>query len=424
MSTRAVVPMAGPVDATVRVPGSKSITNRALVAAALATGASTLRGVLFADDTEAMLGALDDLGVMLEVDRDANRVVVHGVAGRVPPGPAHLDVRLSGTTARFLAPLLGLGRGDYLLDAAPPFRLRPMGPLFAALKELDVVVEETGAPGHLPARIGATGLQGGTVAVPADVSSQFLSGLLLAGPCMTEGLEVSVAGALVSRPYVELTLAVMRAFGAAVEQDGLRTWSVAPSGYRGIDYAIEPDASAASYFLAAAAITRGRVLVPGLGRDALQGDMAFADVLARMGAEVEWTTGGVEVRGAGHLRGIDVDMADISDTAQTLAAVAVFADGPTRVRGIGFIRAKETDRIAAVVTELRRLGVAAEEHADGFTVHPGTPTPGVVRTYDDHRMAMSFALLGLRVPGIEIADPDCVAKTFPDYFAVLEGLRG
>ncbi|MEX2504669.1 MAG: 3-phosphoshikimate 1-carboxyvinyltransferase [Egicoccus sp.] len=423
MNTRAVVPLARPVDASVRVPGSKSITNRALVAAALATGDSTLDGVLFADDTDAMLAALTDLGVRLDVDRAGRSVVVHGVGGRVPAGPAHLDVRLSGTTARFLAPLLGLGDGEYLLDAAPPFRLRPMGPLFAALRELGVAVEESGTPGHLPARLRAAGLQGGAVVVPADVSSQFLSGLLLAGPCTADGLRVEVSGGLVSRPYVEMTLAVMRAFGASITTAGDRSWSVEPSGYRGRDYRVEPDASAASYFLGAAAITDGRVLVPGLGRDALQGDVAFAGVLGRMGAEVAWTPEGVEVRGSGHLRGIDVDMADISDTAQTLAAVAVFADGPTRVRGIGFIRAKETDRIHAVVTELRRLGIRAEEHDDGFTVHPGAPGPGVVQTYDDHRMAMSFALLGLRAPGIEIADPGCVAKTFPEYFPVLEGLR-
>ncbi|HSK24545.1 MAG TPA: 3-phosphoshikimate 1-carboxyvinyltransferase [Egicoccus sp.] len=422
MTTQVVEPLARPVDASVRVPGSKSITNRALVAAALAVGGSTLHGVLFADDTEAMLAALADLGLRLEVDRAGATVVVHGVGGRVPAGPAHLDVRLSGTTARFLAPLLALGDGEYLLDAAPPFRLRPMGPLFAALRDLGVTVEETGTSGHLPARLRTAGLRGGTVAVPADVSSQFLSGLLLAGPCTAEGLLVEVTGAVVSRPYVDMTLAVMRAFGAAVTV-GERAWSVEPTGYRGTDYSIEPDASAASYFLAAAAITQGRVLVPGLGRDALQGDVVFADVLARMGAEVTWTSEGVEVRGTGHLRGVDVDMTDLSDTAQTLAAVAVFAEGPTRVRGIGFIRAKETDRIRAVVTELRRLGIQADEHHDGFTVHPGAPGPGVVQTYDDHRMAMSFALLGLRAPGIEIADPGCVAKTFPGYFTALEGLR-
>ncbi|MFA9428601.1 3-phosphoshikimate 1-carboxyvinyltransferase [Egicoccus sp. AB-alg2] len=424
MNQRLIEPLTVPPDADVRVPGSKSLTNRALVAAALARGTSVLEGVLFADDTEAMLTALQALGVGVTVDHDAERVVVEGLDGAVPAGPTDLDVRLSGTTARFLAPLLALGRGPYLLDAAPPFRARPMGPLFTALRDLGVTIEEQGAPGHLPAVFTSAGVRGGRLTVPADVSSQFLSGLLLSAPLFPEGLEVAVATDLVSRPYVALTTAVMAAFGARVEaaDDGM-SYVVAPTGYRAADYRIEPDASAASYFLAAAAITGGRVRIPGLGRRAHQGDVRFADLLGRMGAQVAWSADAVEVRGTGTLRGIDVDMADVSDTAQTLAAVAVFAEGPTRVRGIGFIRHKETDRVGAVVAELRRLGIDAREEDDGFVVHPGAPTAGVVHTYDDHRMAMSFALLGLRVPGIVIADPGCVAKTFPDYFAVLESLR-
>ena len=424
MSTRAITPLDAAPDATIAVPGSKSITNRALITAALAAGTSRLDGVLFADDTEAMLGALTTLGVPLRIERDRARVTVQGLAGHVPPGPAHLDVRLSGTTARFLAPLLALGRGPYLLDAGLPFQARPMGPLFAALRELGVEITEQRAAGHLPASLQSDGVAGGTLTVPADVSSQFLSGLLLSGPGMAEGLTVEVAGGLVSRPYVELTAAVMHAFGATVDEaaDG-RGWRVAPTGYTATDYAIEPDASAASYFLAAAAITGGRIRVPGLGRDALQGDVGFADLLARMGAAVTWSRDAVEVRGTGHLRGIDVDMADVSDTAQTLAAVAVFAEGPTRVRGIGFIRHKETDRIGAVVTELQRLGIDARQEDDGFVIHPGPTRPAEVRTYDDHRMAMSFALIGLRRPGVTIADPECVAKTFPGYFDALASLR-
>jgi 3-phosphoshikimate 1-carboxyvinyltransferase len=216
----------------------------------------------------------------------------------------------------------------------------------------------------------------------------------------------------------------MTAFGARVERSHPRRFHVAPDGYRAVDHHIEPDATAASYFLAAAAITGGRVRIAGLTRKALQGDVRFADVLARMGAEVIADEDGLEVRGTGRLHGIEVDLADLSDTAQTLAAVAVFADSPTRVTGIGFIRGKETDRIGAVVTELRRCGIDAHEEPDGFVVHPGTPRPTVVATYDDHRMAMSFALLGLVAPGIQIADPGCVAKTFPGYFEVLDELHG
>jgi 3-phosphoshikimate 1-carboxyvinyltransferase len=227
----------------------------------------------------------------------------------------------------------------------------------------------------------------------------------------------------VSRPYLDLTVATMRSFGADVEVPDDRSFAVAPGGYRPTDLAVEPDASAASYFFAAAAICGGRVRVEGLGTATVQGDLAFVDVLERMGAHVERTARWTEVTGTGTLAGVEADLGALSDTAQTLAAVAVFAEGPTRVTGIGFIRRKETDRIAAVVTELRRCGLRAEEEADGFVVHPGAPRPTTVETYDDHRMAMSFALLGLRAPGIRISDPGCVAKTYPGYFADLDRLR-
>jgi 3-phosphoshikimate 1-carboxyvinyltransferase len=277
-------------------------------------------------------------------------------------------------------------------------------------------------PGHLPVSISGP-LHGGEVLLASAVSSQFASGLLLAAPCLDAPLTIRLEDEVVSRSYLALTTHVMASFGGRVEAPDPRVLIVHPDGYRATAVAIEPDASAASYFFAAAAITGGRVRIDGLGTDSSQGDLAFVDVLEQMGAQVVRGSGHTEVRGTGSLRGITVDMGDLSDTAQTLAAVAVFADGPTEVTGIGFIRAKETDRIAAVVTELRRCGVHAEEEDDGFVVLPSAPRPTVVQTYDDHRMAMSFALLGLRAPGIAIADPGCVAKTFPDYFDVLESLR-
>jgi 3-phosphoshikimate 1-carboxyvinyltransferase len=241
----------------------------------------------------------------------------------------------------------------------------------------------------------------------------------MAGPLMERGLRVELTSPLVSVPYVEMTRAVMAAFG--VQLDGL---SVPRASYRACDYAIEPDASAASYFFAAAAITGGRVCVDGLGSASIQGDVAFVDILEQMGARVDRRGKSITVSGGATLRGVDVDMSDISDTAQTLAAVAAFADGPTRVRGIGFIRAKETDRIGAIVTELRRAGIAAEAQDDGFTIVPGPVAPTRFETYDDHRMAMSLALLGLRVPGIELRNPDCVAKTYPGFFSDLAALAG
>lgn len=421
---RRIEPLTAPPDVTLTVPGSKSQTNRALVTAALADGDSQLAGVLISDDTLAMAGCLQTLGIEVGLDTEAASATVRGCSGEIPAGPATVDVRLSGTTARFVAPLLALGAGEYVMDGRPAFRARPMGPLLDSLRGLGVKVDELGQAGHLPARIHGRRLSGGEVRLAGDVSSQFLSGLLMAGPAMSDGLVIELTTPLVSEPYVELTLDTMRSFGARIDRPEPRRFAVEPTGYRATRLAIEPDASAASYFLAAAAITAGRVRVAGLTRAARQGDVRFAEVLERMGAEVTADDRGIEVRGTGKLSGIEVDLAEMSDVAQTLAAVAVFAEGPTRVTGIGFIRGKETDRIAAVVTELRRCGIEAHEHDDGFTVHPGTPGPAVIQTYDDHRMAMSFALLGLVVPGIDIADPGCVAKTFPSYFEVLEQLRG
>ncbi len=423
-----IEPVLGPLDAVVRPPGSKSLTNRALVCAALADGPTLLEGALFADDTEAMLSCLHEMGVGLRTDRAAPSVGVVGGDGAPPADGALLDARLSGTTSRFVLPVAALGRGTFVVDGAAPLRARPMSDLFEALVELGTELEPLGEPGHLPVRIEAAGLRGGEVRVRGDVSSQFLSGLLLSAPCMRRGLRVQVTTELVSVPYVEMTLAVMSSFGARhhtdVDPHGRRTITVEPGGYDGVArYPIEPDASAASYFFAAAAICGGTVRVEGLTTSSLQGDVGFVDALEQMGARVERGVDHIAVTGGGQLQGVDVDFTDLSDTAQTLAVVAPFAATPTTITGIGFIRGKETDRIAAVVTELRRCGIRAEELPDGIRVHPGTPSPATVATYDDHRMAMSFALLGLRSPGITIADPGCVAKTFPRYWEALEDLR-
>lgn len=412
----AVEPLTAPVDATVRPPGSKSITNRALLCAALAPGTSTLTGVLFADDTRAMMGAVGSLGATVVLDEEHHTVTVTGIDPAVTGGAGTIDARQSGTTSRFLLPAAALLAGRTVVDGTEQLRARPFGPVLDALRQIGAGVEELGAPGCLPAAVQGPA-RGGPVEVSGHISSQFLSGLLMAGSLMDRGLDVSLTSPLVSVPYVEMTKAVMAAFGVTV--DGL---TVAPGGYRPARYAIEPDASAASYFLGAAAITGGRVTVAGLGTESVQGDVRFADVLERMGASVMRTADSLTVRGTGSLRGVDVDMADISDTAQTLAAVAVFADSPTRVRGIGFIRGKETDRVGAVVTELRRAGIDAVEDTDGFTIRPGRPRPTRFATYEDHRMAMSLSLIGLRAPGMEIADPGCVAKTYPAYFTDLAAL--
>jgi 3-phosphoshikimate 1-carboxyvinyltransferase len=402
-------PLSRRFDVTVDLPGSKSITNRALVCAALARQPSTLKGALLADDTEAMITCLRRLGTRVEVDG----TTIH-VTRRKWGDAATLDARLSGTTSRFLLPVVATGSGTYRIDGDPPLRARPMGPSLDALRSLGAKVTGDALPVEVKGPV-----LGGTVAVSGDTSSQFLSGLLLAGAVMARGLTIELTTPLVSKPYVELTRNVMASFGAQV--DGLH---VPFSGYVGqASYVIEPDASAASYFFAAAAITGGRVTVEGLSRRSAQGDLAFVGVLEKMGAHVEWGHDSVTVEGRDTLRGVDVDMADMSDTAQTLAIVAAYASSPTGLHGIGFIRKKETDRIGNTVRELQRAGIHAEERPDGFVVHPGTPQPARIETHDDHRMAMSFALLGLTAPGIEIADPECVGKTFPGFWDALDSLR-
>lgn len=434
-ATRKVEPVGRPLRAVARVPGSKSLTNRALVCAALADGVSDVQGALKADDVEAMLDVLGQLGIGARWGEN-DTLTVAGCGGVFPPPegpePPVLDARLSGTTARFVLPLLPLVPGTVCLDAAPSMRGRPMADGLAALRVLGAAVVEEGEPGHLPVRVHGPDLAGEwadgvdeprEVKVAGGASSQFLSGLLLAAPGWPGGLSISVEGPLVSSSYVDMTVEVMQAFGAEVEvwEHG---WAVRTGPYRAGRYPVEPDASAASYFFAAAAITGGEVTVPGLGSGSLQGDLMFVDVLEQMGCTVERSPGRTTVRSTGRLRGVDVDMGDLSDTAQSLAAAAVFADSPTRVRGIGFTRHKETDRVGNVVAELRRCGIEAEEEADGYLIRPGTPRPATVQTYDDHRMAMSFALLGLRAPGITIADPDCVAKTFPTYWTELARIVG
>ena len=419
----AVAPLEDPPDAAVRLPGSKSITNRALVCAALAPGETTLEGALFADDTEAMVGAVRALGAEVDCDPAAAAMRVRGTAGAVGAAAGIvIDARMSGTTGRFLAPVAALSKHASTIDGHPQLRGRPFGDLADALRRLGVSVEFPDGGDGLPMRIRGP-IRKRMAHVAADRSSQFLSGLMLAAPAVPHGMWLPVVGSVVSQSYVEMTAAVMEAFGASarVEPAFVR---VLGGGYRSPGrFAVEPDASAASYFMAAAAVTGGTVRIEGLGARSIQGDARFAAVLESMGATVHQDRSATTVTG-GPLRGIDVDLADMSDTAPTLAAVAALADTPTTVRGIGFIRGKESDRIAAAVAELRRCGVTARELPDGFTVEPGpAPVGALVRTYDDHRIAMAFSVLGLRVPGIRIENPGCVAKTFPGFFETLDSLR-
>lgn len=418
------IPPRGPLDATVRVPGSKSLTNRAALCAALAAGESTLEGALESDDTEAMRIALGALGVPIERTGDVWRV--SGRDGRLAAPAAPLDARASGTTARFLTAAAALADGPVVIDGAPRMRERPIDDLTRALTALGAKVEVLGRDGCPPVRVGGGGLAGGRAAIDARRSSQFVSAVLMTAPYARADVVLEpVDGVVVSRPYVDLTLQVMEAFGAeAGWRDGGRALAVkAGARYRGRRFAIEPDASAAAYPFAAAAIAGGVVRVPGVPADSLQSDFRLLDILERMGCTVSREGDTVAVRGPeGPLRAVDVDMNDLPDAVLALAVVALFAEGTTRIRNVANLRIKETDRLAALETELRKLGARARAGPDWLEIEPGPLRGAEIDTYDDHRMAMSFALAGLRIPGVVIRDPGCVAKTWPSYFDALARL--
>ncbi|MDQ1009265.1 3-phosphoshikimate 1-carboxyvinyltransferase [Streptomyces sp. V4I23] len=403
-----------------RIPGSKSLTNRALLLAAAADGTSVLTAPLVSDDTVAFREALTALGVDVDVRDD--RWTVTGL-GRAPRTGAAVWCADAGTAARFLPVLAAAGEGEFHFDGSDQLRARPLGPLTRALIDLGARVE-AGDGGGLPLRITARGLAGGELALDSSVSSQYLTGLLLSAPLMREPLTVAAHG-LVSRPYIDMTTALMRRFGAEVGIDAEGRLRVERGGYTGTGLRIEPDASTASYVFAAAAVTGTSVTVPHLGKDSLQGDLRFAEVLARTGAEVEIGPDATTVTGTGRLRGgFDVDMGDISDTFMTLAAVAPLADGPITVHGIRHARFKESDRITAIAANLRAGGVRVEEGEDRITVHPGRMAPTEIACHRDHRIAMAFSVLGLCTQGITLDDPGCVAKTFPGFHEELSRLFG
>ena len=405
----------------VEVPGSKSITNRALFLAAASAGTTTLRRPLDSDDTAGFAEGLAALGYRLTREPSA-----WTVEGR-PQGPATAEAsvfcRDGATTSRFLPALVAAGHGVFHFDASAQMRRRPVGPLTRALRELGVDLRHEAEEGHHPLTVHADGIKGGHIALDAGLSSQFLTALLLVGPLTAEGLAITVTD-LVSAPYVEITTAMMRRFGVSVRREG-DTYHVPAGTYEATDYLVEPDASTASYFLAAAAVTGRSVTVPGLGREALQGDVRFADVLAAMGAEVRMDADELTVTGPadGRLGAITVDMRDISDTMPTLAAIAPFAAGPVRIENVYNTRVKECDRLDACAENLRALGVEVELGRDWIEIRPGRPAPARIACRGDHRIAMAFSVTGLRTPGITLDDPGCVKKTFPGFHQALAALR-
>jgi 3-phosphoshikimate 1-carboxyvinyltransferase len=411
-----------PLQAVISVPGSKSIANRALICAALADGTSTLRNLASGDDTAAMIDCLRALHV--EIIVEGATVTIVGSAGR-PNGGAELNARLAGTTSRFMTALAALSVVPSLITGDAPLRHRPMKPLHDALTQLGAQVKSVDQLGHLPVWVSGDALDGGTVSIPGDISSQYVSALMMIGPYLPDGIRLQLTSPLVSRPYVAITASVMSSFSATGIAIGDHTIGVESSGYIGTIYDIESDASSASYPLAAAAIAGGSVKVLGVGHGALQGDAAFVEVLESMGCTTRTTDHSLEVTSSGSLRGIEIDMADMSDLVPTLAVVAVFADSPTRITGVGFIRHKESDRIGDLVNGLKMVGCDAIEEEDGILIRPvhASQMHGAeLLTHDDHRLAMAWSLLALRISGIVIDDPEVVSKSWPEWWDVRSSL--
>jgi 3-phosphoshikimate 1-carboxyvinyltransferase len=435
MSDVRIEPIPAPFTATITPPGSKSLTNRALVIAALADGICDLSNVLFADDTLVMLEGLSRLGFHLVIDHAARTVRVHGRGGRVDRHEAEIFCGNSGTTIRFLTALCALGKGQFTLDGVGRMRQRPLAALTGMLKNLGVRASHPPeAEGFPPIQVHADGLPGGLVRYGSEVSSQYLSAILMVAPYARNEVRVDLIGKQTSWPYVSMTMQLMDHFGVTPEliRDPVTREPkqiIIPQGvYHATNYAIEPDASGASYFLAAAAISPGsKVTIEGLGRQSLQGDVGFADVLHRMGADLVFGRGFITVGGVERLHGIEVDLSGMPDTAQTLAVVALFAEGATTIRGLHTLRVKETDRLAALSNELTKLGAEVRiEGDDGLTInapHDNVLKPAAIETYDDHRMAMSFAVAGTRTAGVTIRNPECVNKTYPTFFDDLEKLK-
>mgnify|MGYP000140990509 FL=1 len=415
---------------TVRVPGSKSITNRSLLLAMLAEGKSTLRGVLFSDDSRHFLKCVQDLGFKTTVDEESCIVTVEGLGGKVPCGEAALNVGSAGTAARFLTATLGVSEGVFHMDASEQMRKRPMAPLLSSLEELGCEIRCEGEEGHFPFTLTAHGFRQDHISIDIGHSSQFLSALLIASTLSSEDFTIQVEGTH-GMAYIEMTQKMMEQFGVCVERPAPDQFRI-PAGqhYKALDYQIEPDVSAACYFYAMVPLLGIPVCVEHVHFKSLQGDVEFLRILEKMGCTAQDTEKGVLLLPPAGLpdagaqapafHGITADMSFCSDQAITLAAIAPFADSPTCITGIGHIRFQESDRIHAICTELTRMGIRCEETQDSITIYPGSPRPCTVATYDDHRMAMGFALTGLRAEGIVIDDPGCCRKTFENYFEVLD----
>lgn len=412
----------------VTVPGSKSMTNRALLLAALAEGESTVSGILFSDDSNVFLQALKDVGFSLQIDMQEKRVTIEGKGGRLPRSQANIYVGSAGTAARFLTAMVAMSDGEYRIDASAQMKKRPMADLLKALEELGAGIQYLCDDGTFPVRVTGMGHRRSKakVSMNIDKSSQFLSALLMTAPTHFDELEIWLTGTRSALSYVKMTEQMMKQFGhAGVIREADDHYRVmAGGGYHARDYMVEPDVSAACYFYAMAAITGGECCVRNMRQDSLQGDMKFLQVLGQMGCQLAWGERGLVLTGPepGHLKGIEVDMSDFSDQTLTLAAIAPYADSPVHIRNVGHIRGQECDRLHAICENLGRMKIRCEEYEDGVKIYPGMPQPAQIETYQDHRVAMAFAVTGVRADGIVISNPMCCRKTFEDYFEVLDGL--
>lgn len=416
-------------DWLVAVPGSKSMTNRALLMAALARGRTLLKGVLFSDDSRHFLDSLKSLGFNIEIDEPAREVSVTGLNGALPTTSGAVNVGSAGTAARFLTAMLALSNGTFTINASEQMKKRPMKPLFDVLAQMGAEITYLENEGFLPIKIrgiGADGEDGKMRRIKLDISesTQFLSALMLISPMIKQGLHIEITSERKDGSYIRITRKMMEQFGASAEFDGANYIMPSGNSYKAGTYQIEPDVSAACYFYAAAALTGGRAIVKNVTWECMQGDLKFIKLLEKLGCTVKDAEAGIEVTGAdgGKINGITVDMKDFSDQTMTLAAIAPFADADIRIENVGHIRLQECDRLHAIASELAKLGIKCEEEPDAITIHPGAPKAGIVDTYDDHRMAMSFAIIGLKTPGIEIDNPMCCKKTFEEYFDVLDRL--
>ncbi|HBA96957.1 MAG TPA: 3-phosphoshikimate 1-carboxyvinyltransferase [Lachnospiraceae bacterium] len=424
-----------PVDICVEVPGSKSITNRALLLAAMGDCETLLKGVQFSEDSYNFLKAIKELGFKTDTDEAAKSVRITGMNGLIPASEASIYVGSAGTAARFLTAFTAMGNGIYTLDSSEQMKKRPMKELLEVLENLGAKFTWLGEEYNFPMKV--TGirkkiLEDGffaadrTVSLNIDRSSQFLSALLMTAPAVFNFLAINLTGSRDARSYVEITEQMMKQFGhRGVERLGQDTYRVLCGHYHIKEYQIEPDVSAACYFYAIAAATGGTAIVKHIRKDSLQGDMKFIDVLKDMGCHTEWTDDGELKLYAPEnrkLKGIDVNMADFSDQALTLAAIAPFADSPVTIRGVAHIRGQESDRIAVIVNELGRMNIKCDELEDGVIIYPGTPLKTMVHTYNDHRVAMAFTVTGMAADGIEIENPMCCKKTFADFFNIVSSL--